>query len=397
MTQSAAERYLRLGLQLGRHVDGIVDAYYGPPELAAAVDAEPPVDPRALAADAEELLDELEDGWLRDQVGGLRTYAGVLAGESGSYADEVEGCYGVRPAHTDEAVFAAAHEQLEALLPGDGPIAERYERWRRSLLVPADQVERVVAAVIEEARAWTRGLVELPDGEQVVLEIVRDEPWLAFCDYLGGLRSRISVNVDLSMSSVELLVLAIHETYPGHHAERCSKEHLLVRGQGMLEETLAMVPTPQSLVSEGIAELAPRLLLRGDGGAALAAVVHDAGIELDLAHALAVERAGEPCRGGWVEVNAALMLHDGDASEAEVIAYLERWGLMTPEFATHVIRFLTEPTSRTYVLTYPAGRELCRSYVAGEPERFRRLLTEQVRVRDLLEAREADAPISPGR
>ena len=87
MTQSRVERYLRLGLQVGRHVDGIVDAYYGPPELAAAVDAEPPVDPRALVADAETLLDELGDGWLRDQVVGVRTYAGGLAGESLSYAD----------------------------------------------------------------------------------------------------------------------------------------------------------------------------------------------------------------------------------------------------------------------------------------------------------------------
>jgi hypothetical protein len=91
MTQSAAERYIRLGLQLGRHVDGIVDAYFGSAEPAAAVDAEPPVEPRALVAAAEALLDELEDGWLRDQVVGLRTYAGVLAGESRSYADEVEG------------------------------------------------------------------------------------------------------------------------------------------------------------------------------------------------------------------------------------------------------------------------------------------------------------------
>ena len=47
MSQSAAERYLRLGLQLGRHVDGLVDAYFGPPELAAAVDAGPPVDSTA--------------------------------------------------------------------------------------------------------------------------------------------------------------------------------------------------------------------------------------------------------------------------------------------------------------------------------------------------------------
>jgi hypothetical protein len=86
-----------------------------------------------------------------------------------------------------------------------------------------------------------------------------------------------------------------------------------------------------------------------------------------------------------VEVDAALMLHDAGASEAEAHAYLERWGLMTSQLADHVIRFLTEPTSRTYILTYPAGLELSRTYVAGEPERFRRLLTEQVRIGDLLE------------
>src|SRR5262245_41228784 len=120
MTDPLVERYLRLGLQIGRHVDGIVDAYYGPADLAAAVDEAPPVEPPGLVAAAESLLDELEDGWLRDQVVGLRTYAGVLAGETLAYADEVEGCYGIRPTRTDDAVFAAAHDQLDALLPGAG-------------------------------------------------------------------------------------------------------------------------------------------------------------------------------------------------------------------------------------------------------------------------------------
>jgi hypothetical protein len=386
--ESVADRYLRLGLRLGRHLDGLVDSYCGPPELAAAVEAEPPVEPRVLVSAAEELIDELEDGWLRDQVVGLRTYAGVLADESGSYADEVEGCYGVRPTYTDEAAFAAAHERLAELLPGDGPPAVRYERWKESIRVPSDRVEDTLAAVIEEARAWTRRLVELPDGEGVALEIVRGEPWLAYCDYLGDFRSRISVNVDLPLSAFELLVLALHETYPGHHAERSVKDHVLARDRGLLEETLVLVPTPQSLVSEGIAGLAPALVLEGQGRAALAGVMHGAGIELDLAHALAVEQALEPCR--WVEVNAALLLHEEGAGESEVRAYLERWGLMNRELAAHVIRFLTEPTSRTYVITYPAGRELCRSYVDGEPERFRRLLTEQVRVRDLLDSRTAE-------
>ena len=71
MTESAEERYLRLGLQLGRHVEGIVDAYFGPPELAASVEAEAPVDPRTLVAEAETLLDAAER--LLVEVG----YAGI--------------------------------------------------------------------------------------------------------------------------------------------------------------------------------------------------------------------------------------------------------------------------------------------------------------------------------
>jgi hypothetical protein len=96
----------------------------------------------------------------------------------------------------------------------------------------------------------------------------------------GLSRSRIAVNADVPMSAVELLRLTSHETYPGHHAERAAKDPLLVHGRRVLEETLVLVPTPQSLVSEGIAELAPTVLLAGDGGPAIAAVVHDAGIEL---------------------------------------------------------------------------------------------------------------------
>jgi hypothetical protein len=386
VTDSLAERYVRLGLQVGRHVEGIVDAYFGPPEWAAEVEAAPPVDPAVLVAEAGALLDVVEDGWLRDQLAGLRVYAGVLAGESASYPDEVEGCYGVRPTFTDESVFTAAHAELEELLPGEGPLAERYEAWRKATRVPAEQVERTVAAAIEEARRWTRPLVELPEGEGIHLELVSDEPWLAFNDYRGDLQSRIEVNTDLPLAAIELLHLTIHETYAGHHVERCVKEHVLVRGRDLIEESIVLVPTPQSLVAEGIAEVAPHLLLEGEGGPALAAVLHDAGVEFDLEHALAVERALQPCR--WAEVNAVLLLHDQGAGEAEARVYLERWGLLNPEIAAHLIRFFKEPTSRTYVMTYPAGRELCSAYVAGDPARFRRLLTEQVRVGDLLAARD---------
>ena len=387
MSRSVAERYLLLGLRLGRHVDGIVDAYYGPPELAEAVASAEPVEPRLLVDDAEALLHEVPDGWLRDQIGGLRTYAGALAGDTATYSDEVEGCYGVRPPFTDEEVFAAAHAELEQLLPGDGALADRRERWKQETRVPADRLEPTLAAVIEAARTWTRDAFGLPEGEGVSLEIVHDVPWMAFCEYLGGLQSHIWVNGDLPIAAVELLRLAIHETYPGHHAESCGKDQLLVRGRGWLEETILLVPTPQSLVSEGIACLAPELLLEGEAGPALAAIVHDAGVDFDLSHALAVERALEPCE--WAVVNAAVLLHERGETVPDVQAYLRRWGLLSPEVAAHAVRFFEEPSSRTYILTYPAGLALCRDFVAGDPGRFRRLLTERVRVGEFLAAADA--------
>jgi hypothetical protein len=79
-----------------------------------------------------------------------------------------------------------------------------------------------------------------------------------------------------------------------------------------------------------------------------------------------------------------MMLYEDGAGEDEVRAYLERWGLMTPEISAHVIRFMRNPASRTYIICYPAGRALCDAWVGEDEARFRRLLSEQVRVSELV-------------
>jgi hypothetical protein len=377
---SHAERYVRLGLELGRHSTDIVDCYFGPPDLAAAVDAADPVAPALLAERARELAGELSDGWLRDQVAGLAARAGVLAGEAWAYADEVEACYQLRPRHTGEALFTEVHERLEELLPGDGTLAERYDAFRRSAFVPPERVEQVAGRAIEAARARTRELVDLPDGETVDLEIVHDVPWMGYCRYTGGLRSLISINGDLPLSAIDLIRLLAHETYPGHHVERCLKDQLLVGERGRVEETIVLLPTPESVIAEGIASMAPSMLLDRAPGV-LAGVADAAGIEVDVERAIAVEAALEACR--WVEVNAALMLYEAGRGEDEVRAYLERWALLDRELSAHAIRFLRGATSRGYVISYPAGFELCSAYVRDDPARFRRLLSEQVRVGEL--------------
>ena len=285
-------------------------------------------------ADAEALLDELPDGWLRDQVVGLRTVAGRLAGEQIAYPDEVEACYGVRPVRTDEAVLAAAYDELDDA-PARTRVAARAVTapGRTSAQVPAATIEALMAAVIEEARARTRDLFGLPDGESIEVEYVRDTAWLGYHEYLGDLRGRISINVDRPRSALSLLHLALHESYAGHQAERCHKEVALVRGRGLLEETIALVAAPQSVVSEGLAELAVELLLDGAAGPAFEALVRDHGIELDLAHARAVaasrraaglarrRRRADAARGGRPPAEVSAFLHerpsiDRDAASA---------------------------------------------------------------------------------
>jgi len=56
------DRYVTLGLRLGRHIDGLVDAYYGPPGRADAVAVEPVHPPDQLVAEARKLLGDIDAG-----------------------------------------------------------------------------------------------------------------------------------------------------------------------------------------------------------------------------------------------------------------------------------------------------------------------------------------------
>jgi hypothetical protein len=241
-----------------------------------------------------------------------------------------------------------------------------------------------VQETVRELRAATARLVDLPEGEEVVVEGVSDEPWWAFNYYLGELRSRVVVNLDVPTACHEAVNLACHEVYPGHHAEHALKEHLLVRGWGKIEEAIQLVPTPSALVDEGIAESGPGVVMDDDLRARIVAAAARHGLEYEAHRAEAIAQARRPLRR--VSLDAALMIHEDGASVEDAEAYVQQWALLTADEAAHIVRFVVDPTWRAYAITYSAGRELCEAWVGGEPARFVRLLTEQVRVGELLGA-----------
>jgi hypothetical protein len=379
---TTAERYLELGLRLGRHEPELVDSYYGPEELRQRVDGEPLHEPARLAADAAELLAELEDDrWLAAQVRALETTARTLAGEKLPYAEEVELTYGIRPRWTDERQFERGHEVLEEALPGSGDLEARYARLFEEAAVPSAAVEQAVDAAMAVVRERTREAIGLPDGEQIELEIVTGERWFGYAHYLGGYRTRISVNTDLSFPSAELLWFSGHEGYPGHHTQRAWQEADLVRGEGRLDATMDLLWSPDAVIAEGVAESGPELVLDADAHRELAERLRPLGFEYD---AEVCERVAHARRLLYaVSSNMAILLHERGASREEAWDYAKRWTLQPDDRVDKMLANAEERRSRGYVHTYTEGRRLCHAWVAGDPARYRRLLTGRLLPSDL--------------
>ncbi|HXW39107.1 MAG TPA: hypothetical protein VEJ44_05385, partial [Acidimicrobiales bacterium] len=331
----------------------------------------------------ESSADAARRHWLSAQVRGLRTSARRLAGEEVGYAEEVESCYGVRPTRTAEDVFAAAHRRLERVVPGDGPLAERLVAWREAQAVPVELLPSAIGSLVDDLRARTRTLFGLPDGERVDFELVRDEPWSGFNYYLGDLRSRVAVNVDLPVLSTGLAHLVAHESYPGHHTEHTRKEVGLVRRRRWLEESIFLVGTPQCLLAEGLADLGLEVVMGRRPEQTVAEHLRPLGIPYDTEVVAEVAEAGEAL--GAVRQNAALRLHEDGADPEVVVGEVARWGLQSRPRAEKLVEFLTHPTWRAYLTCYVEGLPLCRAFVAGDPARFERLLSEQLTPGQLLE------------
>jgi len=402
------EDYLMLGLRLGRHTDGMVDAYYGPPALARAVEAAPEVPPARLLASARVLLAAIESGaplddapgpedssaparrnWMAAQVRGLATTSAKLAGEHIGYADEVEACYGVRPSRVDEEALVEAHRQLDEVLPGSGPLAERLVAWRESHAVPVDLLRRAVDSLADSLRDRTRDLFGLPDGEHIEFEFVTNEPWSGFNYYLGGLQSRVAINTDLPVLSTGLAHLVAHEAYPGHHTEHTRKEVGLVRRRQWWEESIFLVGTPQCLLAEGLADLGLEVAWGRHPESTVSDHLQPLGIRYDTEVVAAVADAGEAL--GAVRTNAAFRLHEDGADPDTVIDEVARWGLLPRDRAAKAVEFLTHPTWRAYLTCYVEGFPLCRAFTAGDPARFDRLLSEQLTPGDLADQIARDA------
>ncbi|MGK5171998.1 DUF885 domain-containing protein [Geodermatophilus sp. CPCC 205761] len=380
--------YVRLGLRFDRLESGFVDAYTGDRRIRAEVEDEPAPTPQGLRERARELLGELAAAelpadraeFLHGQLTGLECSARKMSGEPVAFLDEVASYFQVELTLGDPAAYAAAHAELDALLPGTGPLTERYAAHRRREECPPDRLADAVQALSSALRDRVRGEYGLPEAETVRYEVVTDKPWSGFNYYEGDYRSRVAINADLPHRLGQLPHLVAHESYPGHHTEHCRKEQGLVERAARLEHTVFLVNTPECLMAEGLADLGVQASIGEGWGPWAAEVLADLGLRFDGHLAERVAAAVAPLNR--VRQDAAVLLHDRGADADEVAAYIQRWSLVSADRARQQLRFLTHPLWRAYITTYVEGFDLLSTWLdarpAGQPvaDRFVRLLDE---------------------
>jgi hypothetical protein len=394
-----ARDYILLGLRLDQHIPGLVDGYFGPAELKAQVDMEQRRSPARLREDAAALRGRLgaeipeadRRDWLDVQLVALETQAAALAGDPLPYLDHVTRCFDHTPAWIPDERFDDAAARIDELLPGDGSLDDRLAAWDAGLEVPVDRLRDVAEWLVARFRNVAAERFGLPEGEDLRVSLVSDQPWSAYNWFDGGRRSRIDVNTDLPIHAPRLPGLAAHEAYPGHHLEHSTKEAELVDRQGRLESSILLINTPECLVSEGLADLGVRfvapaaervdLLVELFERAGLADGTDPAAARARAERAAAID--GHRATLGTVAGNVALLRHVEGRSHDEAVAYFRDVGRVSQARAEKRLEFIEHSLWRTYIFVYAEGEALLERWVDAVPDgeraaRFGRLLREQL-------------------
>ena len=279
----------------------------------------------------------------------------------------------MRPELVDRGVYEAVHARARR-----AAARRRLALERRQALAHAStsSTARLAVAgaerpVADPARARHARSSSCPKARRSTLEPVTDEPWWAFNYYLGDLRSRVVMNVDVPTTGLDLIHLAAHEVYPGHHTEHAVRSSCSPATRARSRSRSSSCRRRRPCSAKGSPRRAPDLVLDETRAAALATSCASTAIEVDPRARRARSRR-RSSRSATVGLDAALMIHEHGAShdEAQALHRALEPRRRPSRRSTASASPPTRPGAPTSSPTRP-GRDLCRAYVGGDPARFR--------------------------
>jgi hypothetical protein len=368
-----AEAYVKLVLAMGQHDSDYVDAYYGPLEWKKQPETKKPLD--AIALEAAQLRDQLAKismpademerlrrTYLTKQLSALQARVRILKGEHLKFDEESQALYDAVAPKFSDSHFQEILARLEPKLPGEGPLLQRYEHWRRAFVIPKEKLDTVFQLAIKACRKRTLAHIKLPPGENFTVEYVTNKPWGGYNWYKGNYRSVIQVNTDLPIYIDRAIDLAAHEGYPGHHVYNALLETNLVRNRGWVEFSVYPLFSPQSLIAEGTANFGKEVVFTKPERMAFEkeALWPAAGIDPSRAEEFyAVQDLVKKLT--YATNEAARQFMNGEIDANAAATWLQKYALMDEHRAKQATKFIEK--YRSYVINYNLGEDMVRNYI----------------------------------
>ncbi len=387
-----AERFVRLGLELGQYDPDYVDAYLGPSEWAET--AKENLRSRDELADAiSSLLSDLKEfsstdselmirhGALLRNVQAMDTRIRMVNGETFSFAEEARLIYDATLPDYDFSEFDHALEEIEKLIPGEGDLAERVDAFRNSLVIPEDKLNDIFDLALEECKKRSSKHIKLPATEHFTLEYVNDESWSGYNWYQGENESLMQINLDFPVKIDRALQLGCHEGYPGHHVWNVLVENKLLKEKGWIEYSIFPLFSPQALIGEGSANYGVDLAFPDDEKIRYERDILFPLAGLDPEKASTLDALNKLTKRLSHATTATAQVYlDGKISREEAIEQRRKYSLTSRDRAEQSVRFIEQ--YRSYVLNYNFGKDIVKEYIekqGGDPrsrwQAFERMLT----------------------
>jgi hypothetical protein len=391
--------FLLLALRIDKHIKGYVDFYFGPENLRKIVDNEPITSPKKLLLDAKTLLKQLmsqgydkeRERYLEKMLIAMRTSVEIISGIKIPIKEQFLKLYDVDLQPVKESELDDLKEEFNAAYGGLGSLEKRMKDLRVRRTVPEGKVFKLYKKALNITRKRTKELFDdlLPQKERIVLELVKNNDeikWSYYNWYLGNLCSRIEVNPNYDMYWTTYLSVAAHEGYPGHHTEFVVKEQKLYCELNQFEHSILLLHSPKLILSEGIAELAVKVLFSNREAVeiSLRELCPDSSNEDSLEKMMAQNKVKGKITLFWYNFAYHALIDKYD--DEELMRYGTNFEIVSKENIKNQLEKLSNPVYSKNAFMYNLGSKLIK-YKYGAPpsvKDFRNLLVNPILPSDLI-------------
>ncbi len=386
--------YLRIALEIDKHMPGYVETYYGPQNIKESVNESGKIPPKKLREDLNILKDHIpaddksRHRYLTVTLRAFDCAVRRLMGEKFEYLDEVNRISDISPNTIDEASFDIALKELNALLPGQEELSDRIEKFDKNFEIKAEQTLLALYLAKEEVRRRTKDLFDLVEGEKLLLSCKAGIGGNA--NYLGNFCSQVEIYTSIPVSAIRLTDIMAHEAYPGHHTEAQLKDSIFHLQKGYGECAIVVLATPMCVVGEGIGMTASEVIFPKNSRYEWDMEVLFPALDIQIEYStdqLQKYHQAKTTLDLQSRRNAAILYNTRQLNQKQTIDYLRTYSLEPQDKLQHIFNRISDPVGRTYVFNHGEGyyliSEAAQKYNNDKMPIFKRLLHEQVLPSDI--------------